>query len=170
MTVTLFGVCVPAQSVLRRRGISFKAWPNHFDWVINIHRESIMTVANVSLASGASLPQALRTAQEAIHLPEVQQMLRRLADYKLGIFMPHMHDGKTGEFKSLPDEVTQVESGLEVSFQPTNEIVNQTDRFFPVGWFWRAGASTLSAVCEMVSEERSGSTERYTKHKMPKGS
>lgn len=123
-----------------------------------------MTVANVSLASGASLPQALRTAQEAIHLPEVQQMLRRLADYKLGIFMPHMHDDKTGEFKSLPDEVTQVESGLEVSFQPSEEIVNQTDRFLPVGWFWRAGVSTPAAVCEMVS--RSGSTERYTKHKM----
>ena len=127
-----------------------------------------MTVANVSLANGARLPQALRTAQEAIHLPEVQQMLRRLADYKLGIFMPHMHDDKTGEFKSLPDEVTQVESGFEVSFQPSEEIVNQTDRFLPVGWFWRAGVSTPAAVCEMVSEERSGSTERYTKHKMPK--
>jgi len=129
-----------------------------------------MTVANVSLASGASLPQALRTAQEAIHLPEVQQMLRRLADYKLGVFMPHMHDEKTGEFKSLPDEVTQVESGLEVSFQPTEEIVNQTDRFLPVGWFWRAGVSTSSAVCEMVREEKPGDTQRYVKHKMPKGS
>ena len=129
-----------------------------------------MTIANVTQGSACGLPQALKTAQEAIHLPEVQEMLRRLSEYKLGIFMPHMHDEQTGEFKSLPDEVTQVESGLEVSFQPTNEIVNQTDRFFPVGWFWRAGASTLSAVCEMVSEERSGSTERYTKHKMPKGS
>ena len=112
----------------------------------------------------------LKTAQEAIHLPEVQQMLRRLADYKLGVFMPHMHHEKTGEFQSLPDEVTQLESGLEVSFQPTNEIVNQTDLFLLVGWFWRAGASTPSAVCEMVSEERSGSTERCTKHRMPKGS
>ena len=127
-----------------------------------------MTVANVSLASGASLPQALRTAQEAIHLPEVQQMLRRLADYKLGIFMPHMHDEKTGEFKSLPDELTQVEAGLEVSFQATKDIVNQTDRFLPVGWFWRAGASTPSAVCEMVREEKPGDTQRYVKHKMPK--
>ena len=127
-----------------------------------------MTVANVSLASGASLPQALRNAQEAIHLPEVQQMLRRLADYKLGIFMPHMHDEKTGEFKSLPDEVTQVEAGLEVSFQASKDIVNQPDRFLPVGWFWRAGAATPSAVCEMVREEKPGDTKRYVKHKMPK--
>jgi hypothetical protein len=125
-----------------------------------------MTIANVSQGSARSLPRALRTAQEAIHLPEVQEMLRRLAEYKLGIFMPHMHDEQTGEFQLLPDEVMQVESGLEVSFQPTEEIACQTDRFLPVGWIWRAGASTPAAACEMVSEERPGDTERYVKHKM----
>jgi hypothetical protein len=128
-----------------------------------------MTIANISKGSAFGLPQALRTAQEAIHLPEVQEMLRRLSEYKLGIFMPHMHDEQTGEFQPLPDEVMQVESGLEVSFQSTEEIANQTDRFLPVGWFWRAGASTPLAVCEMVWQERPGDAERYAKHKMPKG-
>ena len=127
-----------------------------------------MTIANVSQGSARGLPQALRTAQEAIHLPEVQEMLRRLSEYKLGIFMPHMHDEQTGEFQPLPDEVTQVESGLEVSFRPAEEIANRADRFLPVGWFWRAGASTPSAVCEMAWEERPGDTGRYEKHKMPK--
>ena len=126
-----------------------------------------MTIANVSQGSACGLPQALRTAQAAIHLPEVQEMLRRLSEYKLGIFMPHMHDEQTGEFQPLPDEVMQVESGLEVSFQPTVEIANQPDRFLPVGWFWRAGASTTVAACEMALEERPGDTERYVKHKMP---
>jgi hypothetical protein len=130
-------------------------------------QESIMTIANVSQGSAFGLPQALRTAQEAIHLPEVQEMLRRLSEYKLGIFMPHMHDGQTGEFQPLPDEVIQVESGLEVSFQAAEKIANQTERFLPVGWFWRAGAPIPSAVCEMVGEERSGETERYVKHEMP---
>jgi hypothetical protein len=132
-------------------------------------QESIMTIANVSQGSARGLPQALRTAQEAIYLPEVQEMLRRLSEYKLGIFMPHVHDEQTGEFQPLPDEVTQVESGLEVSFQPAEEIVNQADRFFPVGWFWRAGASTTSAVCEMAWEETPGDTERHDKHKMIRG-
>lgn len=126
-----------------------------------------MTTANVSRPSAFGLPQALRTAQEAIHLPEVQEMLRRLSEYKLGIFMPHKHDEQTGEFQPLPEDVMQVEAGLEVSFQPKEEIANQTDRSLPVGWFWRAGAPTPSAVCEMVGEERSGKTERYVKHKMP---
>ena len=127
-----------------------------------------MTITNGSQGSTADLPPALRIAQAAIQLPEVQAMLRRLSEYKLGIFMPHRHDELTGEFQPLPDEVVQVESGLEVSFRPTEEIANQTDRFLPVGWFWRAGASTPVAVCEMVQEEIAGKTGRYGKHKMLK--
>ena len=125
-----------------------------------------MTVANVSQESARGLPQALRTAQAAIHLPEVQEMLCRLSEYKLGIFMPHMHDELTGEFQPLPDNVTQVESSLKVSFQPTEEIANQTERFLPVGWYWHAGTSTPVTACEMVREEGPGDTERHVKHKM----
>ena len=106
-----------------------------------------MTIANVSQGNACGLPQAMRTAQEAIHLPEVQEMRRRLSEYRLGIFMPHLHDEQTGEFQPLSDDLTQVESGMEVSFRPTEEIADQTDRFLPVGWFWRACASTPSAVC-----------------------
>lgn len=126
-----------------------------------------MTIANVSQGNTRGLPGALRTAQDAIHFPEVQQMLRRLAEYRLGIFMPHMHDETSGEFQPLPDQLMQVESGLEVSFHPSEEIVNQTDRFLPVGWVWRAGAATPVAACEMVQEQTPGDKGRYVKHKMP---
>ena len=121
-----------------------------------------MTIATVSQGSAVGLPHTLRTAQEAIHLPEVQEMLRRLSEFKLGIFMPHMHDEHTGEFQALHDEITQVESGLEVSFEASEEIASQTDRFLPVGWSWRAGTASVSAVCEMVQDETAG----YPKHKM----
>ena len=128
-----------------------------------------MTIANSSQESSGGLPQALRTAQQAIHLPEVQEMLRRLSEYKLGIFMPHMHDEHTGEFQPLPDDLTQVESGLEVSFQPSEEIASQPDRFLSVGWLWRAGASISVAACEMVWEEGQSDSERPVKHKMSTG-
>jgi hypothetical protein len=141
----------------------------HFKWSTSSEQESMMTVANVSKGSACSLPEALRTAQAAIHLPEVQEMLCRLSKYKLGIFMPHAHDEQTGEFQPLPDNLMQVESGLGVSFRPTEEIANQTERFLPVGWCWRAGASTPVAACEMASGEGDDDTERYVKHKMIKG-
>ena len=125
-----------------------------------------MTKANVSQEATSGLPQALRAAQDAIQLPEVQAMLRRLSEYNLGICMPHMHDERTGGFQPLPDDVMQVESGLAVSFRPAEEIAGQADCFLPVGWFWRAGASTPSAACEMVRADGPGDTLRSDKHKM----
>lgn len=98
-----------------------------------------------------------------------QKSRRCCADYlntKLGIYMPHMHDEQTDQFQPLPESVIQVESGLEVSFQPSAEIAQQTDRFLPVGWVWRAGAVTASSVCEMIHDDIRGDTERSVKHKM----
>ena len=126
-----------------------------------------MTITSVSEGNTRGLPSALRTAQDAIHFPEVQQMLRRLSEYRLGICMPHMHDETSGEFQPLPDQLMQVESGLEVSFHPSEEIADQTDRFLPVAWFWRAGAATPVAACEMIQEQTPGDKGRYVKHKMP---
>lgn len=126
-----------------------------------------MTTETISQASTIDLPQALKRAQEAIHFPEVQEMLRRLAHFKLGIFMPHMHDEKTGEFKLLPDELMQVESGLEVSFKCTNDVASQADLFLPVGWVWRAGAASPALACEMVRDEGPRDTKCEVKHKMP---
>ena len=130
-----------------------------------------MTVASVSKVSASGLPETMRIAQAAIYLPEVQAMLRRLSEFKLGICMPHKHDEQTGEFQPLPDEVVQVESELEVSFQPADAIASQSDRFLPVAWAWRSGASTPLAVCEMIRGENPNDAERYVqhKHKPPKG-
>jgi len=113
--------------------------------------ESIMTIVTMSPATASGLPHALKTAQDAMQLPEVQEMLRRLSDYQLGIFMPHMHDEVGGAFRQLPEGMLQVESGLEVSFQAAEVIANQPSRFLPVAWTWQAGAPAPLAVCEMVN-------------------
>ena len=128
-----------------------------------------MTVASVSRTSASGLPPTLRTAQAAMQLPEVQDMLRRLSAFQLGIFMPHQHDEATGEFLPLPADVMQVESGLTVSFERLDEIANQTASFLPVGWLWRSGATTVAAVCEMADAEGpEDEAEQSIKHKMPK--
>ena len=123
-----------------------------------------MTIANVTRENGRGLSTEMRAAQEAIHLPEVQEMLHRLSHHGLGIYMPHMHDEHSGEFQPLPDDVMQVESGLNVSFKPTGETVSHTTRFLPVGWRWSAGAPTPSTVCEMASDEGQSDTSRNEKH------
>lgn len=125
-----------------------------------------MTTASLPGGAAACLPEVLRAAQNAIDLPEVQEMLRKLAEHKLGIYLPHMHDEQTGELRPLPEELMQVESGLEVSFRPKEAIADRTDRFLPVAWVWRAGAPAASAVCEMAWEDGQGDTEHSVKHKM----
>lgn len=52
--------------------------------VSNIQKEIIMTTASVSRGSVRGLPPTLRTAQDAVYVPEVQDMLRRLSGYRLG--------------------------------------------------------------------------------------
>lgn len=126
-----------------------------------------MTLATISQASIIDLPHSLKRAQGAMYLPEVQEMLRRLSEYQLGIFMPHLHNETTGEFKVLPDEFMQVESGLKVTFKRTDETASDADRFLPVGWVWRAGAAAPASVCEMVWNEAHAGTKREAKHKMP---
>lgn len=127
-----------------------------------------MTTATASQRNALGLPPALITAQAAMQSAEVQEMLRRLSAYGLGICMPHMHDEATGEFQPLPDEIMQVEAGLAVSFQPTAEIARQAGRFLPVAWVWRDGVSMPSAVCEMVQNDYCPDDEMPTvKHKMP---
>ena len=128
-----------------------------------------MTSATVSQGNALDLPHALKLAQDAMNFPEVQEMLRTLSAYGLGVFMPHRHDEQTGEFQPLPDQLVQVESGLEVSFRPVEQIAGQTDSFLPVGWIWRAGSATPSAVCEMVRDQRPGSADPSVKHKMDPG-
>ena len=126
-----------------------------------------MSTATVSRNAAQGLPPVLRSAQAAVQLPEVQEMLRRLSGHGLGIFMPHMHDERTGDFLSLPDDVTQVEAGLEVSFRPAAEIASQAERFLPVAWLWRAGGVSAAAACEMVQNDSPADGEPAIKHKMP---
>ena len=126
-----------------------------------------MTALNVLQPSFLDMPPALRRAQTSMQLPEVQAMLHRLSKFDLGIFMPHQHDEKTGDFQPLPDDILQVESGGKVSFQNREEITHQTERFMPVAWRWSDGALATAAVCEMVTEEGAEGSGKLTKHKMP---
>jgi hypothetical protein len=112
-----------------------------------------MSIANVSRGNITNLPKQLRTAQESIHLPEVQEMLRKLSKYNLGIAMPHMHSDETGEFQALPQDLVQVEDGLEVSFRPAKQIDNHLEKYVPVAWAWREDAVTVMSMCYAYCEE-----------------
>ena len=125
-----------------------------------------MIISNISQTSTHGLPLGLISAQDALNLPEVQKMLRRLSEFQLGIFMPHTHEEKTGAFKLFGDDVVQVESGSKASFKTASKIASQQDSFLPVEWLWRSGQSAPEAVCEMVLKESASDGERHADHNM----
>ena len=125
-----------------------------------------MLVANFSQTSTRYLPPALISAQEALNLPKVQAMLKRLSKFQLGIFMPHTHDETIGAFQMRGNDVVQVQSGLQVSSKAAKEIATQRDSCVPAGWFWRGDPSAPVAVCEMVSNESAIDREREADPKM----
>jgi hypothetical protein len=96
------------------------------------------------------LPEQLAIAQQAIQLPEVQEMMRKLSAYNLGVYMPHMHDAKTGAFQLLPEGVTQVEDNMRISFQSVDPPEHL---YVPVAWIWRDGptpGSKCKALCNLA--------------------
>lgn len=95
-----------------------------------------------------SLPPELQRAQEAIQLPEVQELMRKLADYNLAVCMPHMHNDDDGGFKVLPADMVQVERDLQVSFEPRRDA--ESLRAIPVAWQWQQTGPVGMAVCVQI--------------------
>lgn len=94
------------------------------------------------------LPPELRVAQEAIHHPEVRDMLQKLSKYNLGICMPHMHDARTGDFQVLPRDTVQVEAGLKVSFRKKSPITE--GKSIAVAWQWDDDDVDETSECSQV--------------------
>ena len=115
-------------------------------------------------ASPSQLPAELSLAQSSINLPEVQEMLKKLSEYNLGIFMPHMHGEIDGEFQVLPKGVVQLEDGLRVSFVE-EQAISEPDSYVPIGWVWSEDGAASSAVCVMRCFKNDGDSMHYSGHK-----
>lgn len=113
------------------------------------------------------LPDELQQAQEALETDEVRDMLKRLAEYNLGICMPHIHNDETGEFRPLPDGYVQVEEDLQVRFVKRPEA--EELRAVPVAWVWNEAedGKRAGAVCVqncVMTTDRQGNEKHYTMH------
>lgn len=101
----------------------------------------------------AELDAALVAAQDALHRPDVQEMVKRLAAFNLGVFMPHMHDAD-GNMEPLPEGIVQVEDeNLQVAFMPQEQTIETPERaYMPVAWRWSEATQSCAATnhCPLV--------------------
>lgn len=89
------------------------------------------------------IPKMVEDAITATEVPEVQEMIKRLSDYGLGVFFPHMHteDG----FVPLPKDIVQLEESLVVSFVSRED--ERLQSAYPVGWSWDKDRACVVATC-----------------------
>jgi hypothetical protein len=90
-------------------------------------------------------------AHTAIAKPEVQELMKKLSEHGLGVFMPHMHDPETGDYVPLPKGMVSVEKDLQVSFHSSasKEVTDAR----AVGWIWDQTTQTAMA-CTVCYEYR----------------
>lgn len=88
----------------------------------------------------------IQTAQADINLPEVQEAMRTLSKYGLGVNVPHMHD-HVGQFETLENGTVSFEQSLNVSF--VNDSSSLAKSGIAVAWRWdeTAKSSVVTAMC-----------------------
>jgi hypothetical protein len=84
----------------------------------------------------------IQAAIESVNLPEVQKIIEQLAQYGLGVTVPHMHNDE-GQFLPLPQGIVQSEKGCKVTFVPESELGEDA---FAVAWRWNE-QKQIVAIC-----------------------
>lgn len=90
------------------------------------------------------LPEEMRRAQEAVDSVEVQELIKQLAAYNLGVCMPHMH--QDGEFVAIPDGTVQVEVKSDFISSASSEARST----LPVSWRWGDDGLTVVGSCHVL--------------------
>jgi len=97
------------------------------------------------------LPGSMQKAQRAVANPEVQDIIKKLAEYNLGVCMPHMHITE-GKFVKLPTGTISLEK--ESEFIPESEA--DSSNTLPVAWRWKDGSVIVAGSCHVI-RKRCGS-------------
>lgn len=88
----------------------------------------------------------IMAAVESVKLPEVKRLIEELAQFDLGVTVPHMHqEDSPFEFDPLPSGMVQKEDEQVVSFVPSAEA---TDHDLPVSWRWNGEEVEVVSLCK----------------------
>jgi hypothetical protein len=91
------------------------------------------------------LPESMQIAINAIETDEVQQIIKTLSEYNLGVTMPHMHRVE-GEFSELPVGVIALERQSDF----VNESEIDCENTLPVTWRWKNGKVVVAGSCHIL--------------------
>ena len=101
-----------------------------------------MTTANMTISP------EIESAFDAIKTKEVQDIIKQLAKFNLGVCVPHMHSSSF-DFAALPEDVVQVEEDCKVSWVPRGGLETSPGAI-SVAWRWHDDGIHAAAKCIAV--------------------
>lgn len=104
---------------------------------------SIQT-ANAVMANMTMAPE-IALAMQAVDLPEVKDMMRRLAAFNLGVCIPHMHRPDL-DFDVLPEDTVQIEEDCRVRWVARSDH-ELNGGSIPVAWRWSDNGAVPAVKC-----------------------
>jgi len=81
--------------------------------------------------------------EKAINNPKIQEIMKELSLYGLGISVPHAHD-ENGNLIPLEQGMASYEDDLQVSFRSVEDESN--GNYLTVGWRWNNESGTPEPV------------------------
>ena len=120
------------------------------------------TASTDAIASTTSIAPEIQRAREAIDLPEVREMLKRLAEFNLGVYIPHMHRPDL-DFAALPADTVQVEQGGRVRWISRAELYLLPNSV-QVAWRWVDNGVTCGAECIQTCSWNADKGSHYKDH------
>ncbi len=104
------------------------------------------TIANAVV--GMKISPEIVKALASIDHPEVQEMIKRLGEFNLGVCLPHMHLPDV-DFATMPTDVVQVEKDCQVSWVARSAL-EALPGSVPVAWRWHDDGVHAAAKCSQV--------------------
>jgi hypothetical protein len=92
----------------------------------------------------------VQAAMDAVNIPEVQEMIRKLSRYGLAVAAPHLH-GSDGTFLPLPADRVIFERRLQMTFPSATDPC--LEEGIPVMWRWDG---QLQAVAKCAQCDKYG--------------
>ena len=117
--------------------------------------------ANTVIATTSIAPEIQR-ARDSIDLPEVREIMKRLADFNLGVYIPHMHRPDL-DFATLPPDTVQVEEGRQVRWISRAELESLPNSI-QVAWRWVDNGVTSGAECIQTCSWNADKGTHYKDH------
>lgn len=107
-----------------------------------------MSTTIASSAARLKISPEIRDALAAINTSEVQDIIKRLAKFNLGVCVPHMHLADI-DFAPLPDDAIQVEEDCQVRWVSRSDVEAMPDSV-AVAWRWLDDGVRAAAKCIAV--------------------